>query len=319
MQIITLLVAGPIRSRLSKGFTLQDLENSLKAFKIASPTGKIIISTYDAEFPREFHALVDSIVINEDPGIDYFQANPWPIASDGRRSGANYKRLLTSTLAGLKACDEGFVIKTRVELLPQESEIFSSWLQKCFMGFESNSTIKIGFFVEHYSGIGFSINGLLGGVPDTLQIGRRADLVRVWEKASLFWEQHSNILTRKSKRFPLTSEQLIGMSFLHEFYGFNMDKRVRKLDRYYRSLGLVRAITKSEKEAFFWSSYRSSGFESDYLKKSFSLDLSGFSIPSTPWALVKKLILVQAKTVYHHYRRYLVGLRRIQSLKKSGR
>jgi hypothetical protein len=317
VQIITLLVAGPIRSRLSKGFTLQDLEISLRAFKIALPGGKIVVSTYEAEFPPEFHDLVDSIVINEDPGIDYFQANPWPIASDGRGNGANYKRLMSSTLAGLKACDEGFVIKTRVELLPQESEVFSSWLRNCLMEFESNSTIKIGFFLEHYSGISFSINGLLGGIPDTLQIGRKADLVRIWEKASLFWRQHSNILTRKSKRFPLTSEQLIGMSFLHEFYGFNIDKRVGKLGRYYRSLGLVRVIIQSEKQAFFWSSYKSSGFESDYLKKSFSLDLSGFSIPRTPWALAKKLSLVQAKAVYHHYRRYLVGLRRIRSSKNS--
>lgn len=314
MQTITLLIAGPVRSRLSKGFTLQDLENALKVFKVASPSGKIVVSTYEGEFPPELYGLTDLIVTNQDPGSDYFQPNPWPIAASRRGSSANYKRLLTSTLAGLKGCSEGFVIKTRVELLPRETEVFSAWLHKCSAEFEANSTIKIGFFLEHYSGICFSINGLLGGVPDTLQVGRRKDLLRIWETASLFWEKHSTALTRKSKRFPLTSEQLIGMSFLYEFYGFNIEKRVLRLGRYYRSLGLVRAILKSEREAIFWSSYKGSGFESEYLMKSFSLDLSNFYIPKNFWTLFKKLSLVQAKTVYHHYRRYLVGIQRIIAL-----
>ncbi len=245
MQTITLLVAGPIRSRLTTGFTLQDLENSLKVFKIAVPAGRIVISTYEGEFPMEFCSLVDSIVINRDPGHDYFYPNPWPIAGNNGGNSANYKRLMTSTLEGIKASDEGFLIKTRVELLPKNMEVFSTWLWKCSKEFESNLTLKIGFFLEHYSGVCFSINGLLGGVPDTLQVGRKADLLRIWEKASFFWDKHSSILTRKSKRFPLTSEQLIGMSFLDEFYGFTMEKRVRRLDRYYRSLFLVRAIIKS--------------------------------------------------------------------------
>lgn len=311
MQTITLLVAGPIKSRFNAAFTLQDFENSLRVFKLASPAGKIVISTYDGEFPPALVGLVDSVVNNPDPGYDYFRPNPWPIGNGGRGNRSNYKRLIASTLCGLQVCDEGFVIKTRVELLPRNPKVFSNWLQKCTNEFESNLSLKIGFFLEHYSGICFSINGLLGGLPDTLQLGRKADLLRVWERSNLFWASYSSVLTRKSNRFPITSEQLIGMSFLREFYSFKIEEKVRKLDRYYRSPRLVKVIIKSEREAFYFTSYKNSGFESDYLQKSFTLELSRFSIPGNVWDLVKKLSLVQAKTIYHHYRRYLVGVRRI--------
>jgi hypothetical protein len=310
VQIITLLVAGPIISRLNASFTLKDLENSLKVFKLASPNGRIVISTYEGEFHAAFNNLVDLVVINQDPGFDYFKPNPWPIEISARGRKPNYTRLITSTLRGLEACKDGFVIKTRVELLPKNPEVFSKWLLQVTNDYELNPAIKIGFFIEHYSGVCFSINGLLGGIPDTLQIGERSNLLRIWKTASFFWLNNASILTRKSKRFPVTSEQLLGLSFLQEFGGFNIQKKIRKLDRYYRSPKLIRAIIKSEREAFYWTSYKNSGFESDYLKRSFSLDISRFSIPENYWDLIRKLSLVQVKALYHHYRRYIAGLRR---------
>jgi hypothetical protein len=315
MQTITLLVAGPVASRLNTSFSFRDLENSFEVFRRACPDGKIILSTYEGEFPPSLTSLVDGVVINEDPGPDYFQPNPWPISKRGGQ--ANYKRLLNSTLRGLESCQNGYVVKTRVELLPRQIDFFSEWLKQVTTDLEANSSLKVGFFLEHYSGISFSINGLLGGIPDTLQIGRRSDLLRVWETASIFWENNSYILTRKSKRFPITSEQLIGMSFLQVFYGFDMRKNLRKLDRYFRNLELLSVIVKSEKESFRWSSYKNSGFESEYLKKSFSLDLTKFSIPNTSWDLIKKLAIVQAKMIFHHYRRYFVGLKSVVGTNKS--
>jgi hypothetical protein len=141
VRTITLLVAGPIKSRLSEALTLQDLESSFKIFRLAMPNGQIVISTYESELPSSLHSLVDSVVINQDPGCDYFKPNPWPIERGGPRSSANYKRLITSTLHGLNACEEGIVIKTRVELLPRKLDDFSTWVSQIVEDLDSYSSL----------------------------------------------------------------------------------------------------------------------------------------------------------------------------------
>jgi hypothetical protein len=314
MRPFTFVLAGPISSRFYKGINLQSLIEMCSIIKLIDQKNEIIVSTYPNEIPEELEKLVDLVIIVEDPGADYLRAGPWPIGPKIRRSMSNTTRMYLSSINGIQRATNEVVIKSRVELVPENIEQFRIWYTTAE---QEVSEGKIGFFIESYEGINFSISGALGHLPDILQFGTKNTLLRVWEDSLLFWNTNKKILTRRTIRYPLGSEQILGLSYLSYYHDFNIEDKVRKLRKNYFSFKLIQKILRAEKTSYIWTSYKNSGFSVNYFQ-----GLIGIKIPSnilykSKRDLVRRLILVFLKKIKHHYRRLYVGL--VYHLKCLGR
>ena len=312
MTPLTLLVSGPIKSKFGNEITLMSIINAFTAVKRLNPANQIILSTYEGEVPLELQDYADQIIINSDPGADYFRVNPWPIGNGFRNQSANISRMLQSTVNGLEQTQTSFVIKTRVEMIPEnfsEFELWSDNLSKTILG---STSPLIGFLLQHYSGISFSINGILGMIPDTLQYGRTSTLRNVWISSEKFWRQNFDVITRSEIRFPITSEQILGLNYLHLYCGFPLGDEIYKLRRNYSSIKLIRAIIAAERNYFKWSSYKTSGLSVNYLKGTLNINISRAQTLDSIFTIFKMLLKVYLRLIYHHFRRYFQGFRNLK-------
>jgi len=310
----TLLVSGPIKSRFGNEITLMSLVNAFIYVKHLNPANQIILSTYEGEVPLELQNYVDRIILNSDPGADYFRVNPWPIGNGLRNQSANISRMFQSTVNGLEQTQTSLVIKTRVELIPENFSEFELWSEDLSRTILGSTSPLIGFLLQHYSGISFSINGILGMIPDTLQYGRTDTLRNVWISSEKFWRQNFDVITRREIRFPITSEQILGLNYLYLYCDFPLGDEIYKLHRNYRSIKLVRAIVGAERNYFKWSSYKASGLSVNYLKGTLNINISRVQNLDSIFAICKMLLKVHLRLIYHHFRRYFQGFR---SLRKN--
>lgn len=311
MAPFTLLVSGPIKSRFGNEITLLSLINAFLFIKRLSPENQIILSTYEDEVPLELEKYVDKIILNSDPGADHFRVNPWPIGNGLRNQSANISRMLRSTVSGLEQTQSTFVIKTRVELIPADYSKFVFWLDDISENILQSNAPLIGFFLQHYSGITFSVNGILGMIPDTLQYGRTETLRNLWVSSEKFWQQNFNVITRSRIRFPITSEQVLGVNYLHLFCDFPLSDELGKLRRNYKSVKLIRALIVAERDYFKWSSYKTSGLSANYLRGTLNININRFKYLDSISVILKMLCVVYLKSIYHHFRRYLLGFQNL--------
>jgi hypothetical protein len=310
MLPFTLLISGPIQSRLDESITETSLLKSFEIIKSLDPRNQIVFSTYENEVPDPLIGFADEIVINRDPGPDYFRVNPWPIGGQHNSQSANFSRLLQTTTSGLRRTNTPIVIKTRVELVPENFQTFRDWYLSTSESIASSNMPLISFFLEHYSGISFSVDGLLGGIPDTLQIGRRDTLLQLWECTEAFWLKNSDVLTRKNLRYPITSEQILGLNYLQLHCGFPISAEIRRLRRNYTSFTLIKSLLLAEQNYFRWSEYKSSGFSANYLRGTLYINTARFEFLSSRKKIVIMLSKVFLRRLLHHNRRLLRGLRR---------
>ena len=306
----TFLIAGPIQSRLDEAITEKSLIESFQIIKSLDPRNQIVFSTYEQEVPDTLFGYADEIVLNIDPGPDYFRVNPWPIGDQSKSQSANFSRLLHTTTSGLRRARNPIVIKTRIELIPENFAIFTEWYLSTSQSVVSSDKPYIGFFLEHYSGISFSIDGLLGGIPDTLQIARRDTLLQLWESAEAFWLENFETLTRKAVRYPITSEQLLGLNFLRLYCGFAIDNELPRLRRNYTSYKLVESLVFAEQNYFRWSEYKCSGFSANYLRGTLHINTTRFEFLSSRRKILIMLTRVFLRRLLHHNRRLLRGLQK---------
>jgi len=307
MLASSLLISGPVLSRIKSQNMLEEVKASLKMFKNININNEIIISTYEGEVNEDIKALADKIIINQDPGQDKFRNSPWPIGNNNRRYSANYSRILSTTFEGILACNNNIVLKTRVELLPIRLDKYSEWFVSASNKINNTQLPLIGFFTEHYNGISFSIDGVLGTIPDTFQIGRKEILLDIWSTSKFFWEKNRKLLTRKRVRFPITIEQILGMNYLYLYSNFSIHKRITNLRRYYLSPGLIKSILEAEQSLFIYLEYKQSGFTVNYLKGTFYIRVPKVIFQKNYLIILKKLIIVLLKRVKHHYRKYKYG------------
>ena len=305
MKPFTLVIAGPILSRFYKGINIYSLTEMCRIIKAIDQKNEIVISTYFGEVPEELKRVVDSVIYIEDPGPDYLRADSWPMGPKSRRVMSNTTRMYMSSLKGIQNATNEIVIKTRVELIPENFDQFKTWYKKIEPEISEG---KIGFFTESYEGINFSINGILGHLPDILQFGTKETLINVWGDSLEFWNKNKTVLSRRAILHPLNCDQILGLSYFSRYHGFRLETKVKKLKKHYFSFELIGKILFAEKSSFVFTSYKLSGFSRNYFKGLVGIRIPSSIIATSRYDLVYRIIRMFAKKIKHHYRRLFTGL-----------
>ena len=299
----TLVIAGPIASRFSPQIDEDYLIASIKMIKKLNSMNEVIISTYRDEVSKRISDAVDLVIVNEDPGPDYLKASPWPVGAGPRRKTTNNSRMFATSLSGIEKAKNPLVIKTRIELLPV-GEDFVSWflaLERELIGH------RVGFFTETYTGVSFSVNGLLGVLPDVLMVGEKSVIQNIWSDASLFWSQNRILLTRKMILYPIGCDQILGMCYLARYHNFPIQRYKKKLRRQFISLSLLKAVLQAERNSYVWTRYRYSGFSVNYFKGIYNLRTPNPIVPRSKREFCLRLLIMLLKKPKHHYRRLILG------------
>jgi len=313
MNEISLLITGQIRSRAGSRDLNFELSKSNKILKSLNSKNEIVLSTYKCEIEGIDKKNYDKLIINDDPGPDFYRVSPWPIGRNINRFSTNYSRMFSTTVSGLKACQNEIVIKTRIELIPSESIKFEKWIENICEQIKTSSLPRIAFLSEHYNGVIFSIDGTIGTIPDTIQISRKDVLLEIWLTSQKFWHDNFRSLTRKTILFPITSEQIVGLNYLSLYCNFSMTKELKKLRRYYFSRQLVKAVVKSENSYFIWTKYKDSGLSLNRFKGTYEIVTPNFIKINSSTQLLKRIAVVKIKKHYHILRRYINSLRKLNN------
>jgi hypothetical protein len=318
MKPFSLVIAGPIKSRFNEKIDLDSIVKAREIIKNINIKNELIISTYQHEILYGLDGIADRVVTSIDPGPDYFKTDPWPISPRIRRVQSNITRSFTTSLAGIRISSNSIVIKTRIELLPERADQFTLWLEEIMGSIEDK---KIAFFIENYTGFSFSVNGILGMIPDVMQVTQKEVGIQIWEDALDFWSSNKSLLTRRFIRYPVTVEQIIGFTFLARYHNFDLAGTTRFLRRQYVSKKLLYAVIEAEQLSFLFTRYRDSGFAVNYFAGLISLRLPVKLHPTTKLEYAQRLSIFFAKKIRHHQRRissaYLEELKRVASRKSD--
>lgn len=306
---ISLVITGQIKSRIEIAGGVEKIAENLNNFKKLHSENEIIISTFDGQQVSQIDEIVDITIINTDPGPDYFRVQPWPIAKKKSDKSANYTRMFTTAISGLSACKNIIVIKTRIELIPEDCNKFRNWLSICTNGIEENSN-NVGLFTEHYNGIIFSIDGTLGTLPATLLISEKSNLLKIYTRSKQTWDKHFLTYTRKKFLFPVIDEQILGLSYLSIIGNFKQDNVIHKIKRYYISRELIIAIQKTEKYNLIFTKYSESGFTKNYFVGSSYITIPDNLNSQSRLQIIFALIIIVLKRYKHLSRRLRIGLKK---------
>ena len=212
--------------------------------------------------------------------------------------------MLTTTLSGLNNATNEYVIKTRIELIPTDIKYFYEWLEPLINKMESSNLPQIAFLKEHYSGVIHSIDGTIGGIPDTFQIAKREILQKVWSQSKEIWDKNFSKLTNNKISLPITSEQLIGYSYFSLYTNFRVKDKIQKFTRAYNSLSLLRSIIYSEKHLFNFLHYKETGLSKNYFQGTYSIRFIEFNSKSQVINIFLRLTIVYFKKSKHYLRRF---------------
>lgn len=303
MYPVSIVISGPVSSRKSRGIDFAGINNFFQDFKQFNKRNEIIISTYDKETHLINTAYIHKIIINNDPGPDLYRNGTWGITNKGKGFQTNISRMLETTISGLKQASNKYVIKTRIELIPLDFLKFQAWVDPLIQQIERSKLPQIGFLKEHYTGLKISVDGTLGGIPDTFQIAEKTVLLKTWTKSQVTWTSHYNTLTKRSISAPITPEQLLGLSFFSIYTNLNLDSKIKKLRRNFFTIQLVKSIMYSEKNLFHLIPYQISHLSQNYFKGTAHIKFIEFN-SSSEWSNVfMRIILVIYKKNKHFLRR----------------
>lgn len=305
---ISLLISGQIGSRSENRDLNLELSRVNKIMKTLNSKNEVILSTYLDEITGIEEKNYDKLIINDDPGPDFFRVSPWPIGRNFNRFSTNYSRMFLTTLSGLYACQNEIVIKTRIELIPNEAGKFEQWIGNICEQIKASSLPRIAFLSEHYNGVIFSIDGTIGTIPDTIQISRKSVLLELWLTSQKFWHDNFRSLTRKTILFPITSEQIFGLNYLSLYCDFSVAQELKRLKRYYYSSQLVKAIVNAENDYFIWTKYKDSGLSLNRFKGTYEIATPDFTKLEKKTQLLKRIIMIKIKKYYHICRRFIKSL-----------
>ncbi len=238
----TLLISGPLISRvkeneLIKYFSLlNDLKNRYGL--------TILISTYPNELTQALKNFQFRFILNDDPGLDYYFSGAAILGQRINKLTRNTTRMLATTSLGLSQVRTEYVIKTRVEILPSKIE-FAQALYRVLENFSESEIIV--FLAEQYTGLTYSEKTpLLLWVPDTFQIMRTRDGLKLWRGALDLWQKYKINLVGSSFNTDLANEQILGLSLVDNFIKPLSERMVKKFHRHTCSLQFIRANLKFE-------------------------------------------------------------------------
>lgn len=305
MQIpITLVISGLFKSRIGRVGTISTIYSDLENFKKMNTKNQIIVSTYKGEFDKSFSKLVDDVVFCNDPGPDQYHYNPKFIRQSGTNQYVNFSRMAETSIQGLKSASNDYVIKSRLELIPQDFTKFPKWSTKQIKKMKNKNSIA--FFYEFYSGIFFSIDGVLGNIPDIMQFARKQVLLQLWIDSLNFWNM--NIKKLVQHRYPISSDQCLGLNYLSKNCNPSLLNNVTFLRRYTTNIKIIKAVQKAESELFVISSYKDSGFSVNYFKGSHAIKMIKLN-PIRSNELVKYTLVLLLKRIKMFLKRYKRALK----------
>lgn len=300
---ISMVITGLIKGRMINELNLEKIISSLILFKEINPQNEIIISTYRNETPKALLKYIDRVVVNNDPGPDIFINDRWRMfGSQITPAVNNYTRFFLLNYNGIKLCTNNLVLKTRIEMLPGDSNQLIDLIEQYIVS-RNQDVPQIGFFTEHYSGVRFSIHGILGEIPGTIQIGSKKTLESIYRESLTFWLNQKQKLI-KEHRHVLIVEQILGLNFLFLFCEFPLYSEIHKLNKYYISFKLVKSLISAEEKNFRFLSLKESGFTlykyqgTKYIKTPNDI----YRISRAKIAL--KLVIVIGKKYKHMVRKY---------------
>lgn len=238
----TLLISGPLISRVK--------ENELiKYFSILNELKNqygliIVISTYPNELTQALKNFQFRFILNNDPGLDSYYTGIKKLGKRANKVTRNTTRMLSTTSLGLSQVRTEYVIKTRVEILPSKIE-FARVLYRVLENYLESEIIV--FLAEQYTGLTYSEKTpLLLWVPDTFQIMRTRDGLKLWEGALDLWQKYKINLVGRSFNTDLANEQVLGLSLVNNFIEPLSERIVKKFHRNTCSLQFIRANLKFE-------------------------------------------------------------------------
>jgi len=242
----TLLICGPLTSVVKEDQLISDflLLNELK-----NQYGlTIVVSTYSKEITQTLRNFQFTFIMNDDPGQDSYYTGLSILGSKTNKVTRNTTRMLTTTSLGLARVRTEYVVKTRAEILPSKIEYAQVLHQILENHLESQ---KIIFLAEHYTGLAYNQDKpLLLWVPDVFQIMRTSDGLKLWKGALELWQKYKTSLIGKSFYVDLANEQVLGLSFVHNFIKPISARSVKGYHRYSCSLRFILANLKLELHMF---------------------------------------------------------------------
>jgi hypothetical protein len=291
LENFTLVVAGPVKSRCSQ----KDLIRKMAALKELQKKEKlkIIFSTYADEIPELYTKNNFKLLINKDPGLDIFSAG---------QITRNTSRLIRTSVAGINLVETKYSIKTRIELIPEE-ENFHEFISMCnsFETRSKNANIKVGFLTEHYYGPLRPNKGVHTWIPDTFQIMRKSDMFELWSKAQNIWELNKNFWHKKHVVFPITNEQIIGLSFYSLINENISETNLKNFQRYSCVLKLIKMNIKAEVDNFIYFKFNKSGLSTSRLNKSLKSNSRDLFVDDTELKLIMRFIILQRIKILSGY------------------
>jgi hypothetical protein len=246
LENFTLLISGPLISRVK--------ENELiKYFSILNDAKNqygltIVISTYPNELTQSLKNFQFCFILNDDPGPDYCNTGAVILGFRTNKTNRNTTRMLSTTSLGLSQVRTEYVVKTRVEILPSKIEFAQALHHILENNLESEIIIVL---QELYAGLTYTkkIPTFLW-VPDTFQIMRTRDGLKLWGGALDLWQKYKINLVGRSWNVDLANEQVLGLSLVHNFIKPLSERKVKKFHRYTCSLQFIRASFKFESYLF---------------------------------------------------------------------
>lgn len=121
----TIVIAGPIKSRFTESLGSKELIKAIEIIKTLNNKNQIILSTYENEVPNSILSLVANVIINHDFGPDLSSTKFGQSDSRANVRKRNTTRMLITASNGISHAKNLITIKTRIELIPQNYELFS--------------------------------------------------------------------------------------------------------------------------------------------------------------------------------------------------
>lgn len=265
LQDFTLIVAGPLLSRIDENSLTEKLDELIKVQKILGFT--LIIVTYPGELPSFQVDLPHKIIIIPDPGSDVFRSGPDFMGYPTR----NTTRMLTSVVEGLKLSDSTYTIRTRIELLPKLLKIndFEDMCMDAKKHIDQNN-FGVAFLGHHYYGLSRQEKGVNTWLPDTFQIMKTDDLRSLWNSALGLWHENQIEWHDSKISFPLANEQVMGLAYFSLLHQCGIKSRITKFHRFKWDKKLIRHNKLAELQNFYALDFYNSGLSESKLDRRFS-------------------------------------------------
>jgi hypothetical protein len=199
-----LLLSGQILSRV-KNDNYDELIHWLKESR--KYFAEIIISTWDNEVNDEITALIDRLVINNDPGPDK--------PARGQKYN-NKTRHFTQVISGLNACNSKYIFRTRVELFKMTHEIVNTVNSKIIVENLEQNQIKI--ICPAPGTLSAQKNGCPFFLTDIMIIAEKLNLIK-WYKSMLDYQYLYKDFWDKDHKFieSFAAEQILGLALVQDF------------------------------------------------------------------------------------------------------